>query len=1045
MRKKSAFASALLLFAACLLPSALALTTNLIIAQAQPIMPADDGTGTQVTPKGNQLNIHGGQLSGDEANLFHSFEKFNLSEGQIANFLSNPNIRNIIGAVTGGEASIINGLIQVTGGNSNLFLLNPAGIIFGPNASLNVPGAFIPTTASGIRFGRQNWFNVEGDNNWSELVGNPDFLRFNSRSRESFLQQGIISVREGEALIIETPRGAIELQKVTGENLVRITAKGSKLSLEIPLSDFYYSDSDSDSDSSIRRPQQSLPELLTGGRVNRHADKVRVNENGQIALTGSGISGRRESLAVREVEPRRVPVIMSEFPKNSKLPTSNSQELPRRDAISDQFNHAGTRLSEIPKPSSAEMSSRPTNINNVDRSARQINREPITSIAEMGESDYLLRPDRSINDLLHPGQQYERGDRHQEGASLGISRLPEIRDRQINIPQLDRHPRQKNQQSLPFSPESLSVEPVTDLINRNANGRNNNQAATGELIATPIIFPEFNSFVYPNTVNNLGEFFNKFNRENVPVTADRGISLPNESLPNSPVNNGTASLQGQSELIVSMIPEIFESGREDIVFSDGIQVTIVENIDTSSSQFNEEGRSIGAEELPSLPINCRRQCFAPTKERASVRDSGNNAIASQIEVRVSGPEISNRLNISNPEIGILEIEGLWSNKFMNYFRENIPEIKTYTSIKEMLGKIEEQTGNKPAIVYAIASQEQLTMMAVLPEKNIVKSVPVTQKELLRTAKEFRTFVSNPRNNFYKQPAQQLYNWLIEPIESQLQAEGINTLMFSLDAGLRSLPLAALHDGQKFLVEKYSISLIPSVSLTDASYTGLENTQLLAMGASEFTNQQPLPAVPVELAAIASIWRKDKTYFLNQEFTLTNLKAQRQQHQIVHLATHADFRNSEDSFIQLWDTKLKLEQLRELKWHETPTVELLVLSACRTAIGDEETELGFAGLAVQAGVKSVLASLWLVSDAGTLRLMTEFYQHLLGQPGGINPRQPIKATALQQAQIAMIAGEVHPGYQKEALPPELARRLGNENIDLSHPSYWAGFTLIGSPW
>ncbi|MBC6451943.1 MAG: CHAT domain-containing protein [Hormoscilla sp. SP5CHS1] len=174
-------------------------------------------------------------------------------------------------------------------------------------------------------------------------------------------------------------------------------------------------------------------------------------------------------------------------------------------------------------------------------------------------------------------------------------------------------------------------------------------------------------------------------------------------------------------------------------------------------------------------------------------------------------------------------------------------------------------------------------------------------------------------------------------------------------------------------------------------------------------------------------------------------AQRRQHQIVHLATHADFRDRDHSFIQLWDSKLKLEQLRELKWHESPTVELLVLSACRTAIGDEETELGFAGLAVQAGVKSVLASLWLVSDAGTLGLMTKFYQNLLQQPGGLSRRQPIKATALQQAQIAMIRVEVHPGYQKDTLPAELARCLGNEIIDATHPSYWAGFTLIGSPW
>ncbi|HEY9730157.1 MAG TPA: filamentous hemagglutinin N-terminal domain-containing protein, partial [Chroococcales cyanobacterium] len=133
------------------------------IAIAQPIVPAADGTGTLITPDGNRIDISGGQLSGDNANLFHSFTQFGLDANQIANFLSNPNIRNILGRVAGGEPSLINGLIQVTGGNSNLFLMNPAGIIFGASSSLNVPASFTATTANGIGFGN-NWFNATGVN-----------------------------------------------------------------------------------------------------------------------------------------------------------------------------------------------------------------------------------------------------------------------------------------------------------------------------------------------------------------------------------------------------------------------------------------------------------------------------------------------------------------------------------------------------------------------------------------------------------------------------------------------------------------------------------------------------------------------------------------------------------------------------------------------------------------------------------------------------------------------------------------------------------------
>ncbi|MDJ0517833.1 MAG: CHAT domain-containing protein, partial [Trichodesmium sp. MO_231.B1] len=138
----------------------------------------------------------------------------------------------------------------------------------------------------------------------------------------------------------------------------------------------------------------------------------------------------------------------------------------------------------------------------------------------------------------------------------------------------------------------------------------------------------------------------------------------------------------------------------------------------------------------------------------------------------------------------------------------------------------------------------------------------------------------------------------------------------------------------------------------------------------------------------------------------------------------------------------LDQIRELGWSQ-PAVDLLVLSACKTAFGDKNAELGFAGLAVAAGVKSALASIWYVSDEGTLGLMTEFYTHL--------NNAEIKAEALRQAQLTMLRGEVV--IAEGELRGSAARgavvlpsALGNvENQDLSHPYYWAGFTMVGSPW
>jgi CHAT domain-containing protein len=337
---------------------------------------------------------------------------------------------------------------------------------------------------------------------------------------------------------------------------------------------------------------------------------------------------------------------------------------------------------------------------------------------------------------------------------------------------------------------------------------------------------------------------------------------------------------------------------------------------------------------------------------------------------------------------------------------------------------------------------------VLPEGSpIYKSIPqANAKALNKAVNEFFETVTNKRlSRAYLAPAQQLYQWMIAPLEPELKALNIDTLIFCMDAGLRTIPMAALHDGKQFLVEKYSLGSIPSVSLTNTRYNPLKDTEVLAMGASEFPpSMDPLPAVPVELKAITQqVWRGKS--FLNEGFTLNNLKSQRQQYKIIHLATHADFQEGDasKSYIQLWDSKLKINQLRQLGWYQPPQVELLVLSACRTALGDQDAELGFAGLAVQAGVKSALASFWYVNDGGTVALMTEFY-HQLSQPDVTT-----KAEALRRAQIAMLRGELRleqrelrgPGLRGSIpLPPGLP-----QTHDFSHPYYWAAFTMIGSPW
>ncbi|MDB9517794.1 filamentous hemagglutinin N-terminal domain-containing protein, partial [Roseofilum reptotaenium CS-1145] len=257
---------------------------------AQPIIPAMDGTGTIINHQGNQFNIQGGQLSGNGRNLFHSLEQLGLSQGQIANFISTPQIQNILTRVNGGNASIINGLIQVSGGNSNLFIMNPAGIVFGSNAQLNVPADFIATTATAIGFGNGQWFNAVGDNNWSQLVGTPNEFRFDLNGFGSIVNFGDLKLSEGSDLTLmganvinmgtlEAPGGTINIVAIPNQQIIRITQEGHLLSLDIPL--------DENQEESQITPLQ-LPELLTHSGLD-HADQFQVNEQGQIVLSGSGV------------------------------------------------------------------------------------------------------------------------------------------------------------------------------------------------------------------------------------------------------------------------------------------------------------------------------------------------------------------------------------------------------------------------------------------------------------------------------------------------------------------------------------------------------------------------------------------------------------------------------------------------------------------------------------------------------------------------------------------------------------------------------------
>jgi CHAT domain-containing protein len=271
---------------------------------------------------------------------------------------------------------------------------------------------------------------------------------------------------------------------------------------------------------------------------------------------------------------------------------------------------------------------------------------------------------------------------------------------------------------------------------------------------------------------------------------------------------------------------------------------------------------------------------------------------------------------------------------------------------------------------------------------------------------------------YLQHAQQLYAWLIQPLEAELAAQHIQTLVFVPDGALRLLPWAALHDGRHFLVEKYALAISPSLTLTEPRPLPRQEMRVLAAGtAGAVEDFPPLPRVREELQGIQRLY--GGVVLLDQEFGPERLdRALRQgQFEIMHIAAHGQFApESAHSFLVTAQGRLTMERLSEmvgrLRFRERP-LELLTLSACETARGDDRAALGLAGVAIQAGARSAVATLWLVADEAAAVLMDAFYRRL---------RDPhvSRARALQQAQLTLIA---HPQY--------------------ADPFFWAPFLLINN--
>ncbi|MGB5962317.1 MAG: CHAT domain-containing protein [Coleofasciculaceae cyanobacterium] len=359
------------------------------------------------------------------------------------------------------------------------------------------------------------------------------------------------------------------------------------------------------------------------------------------------------------------------------------------------------------------------------------------------------------------------------------------------------------------------------------------------------------------------------------------------------------------------------------------------------------------------------------------------------------------------------IEALQLAELDNFFRE--------ACLKAKPQRID-QVDPKAAVIYPIVLPDRISVIVSPGRDNLFYyETKLPKAELEKVVEQLRLYL-NP--HFFEEDrlrlSQQVYDWLIRPAQTKLAENNVETLVFVLDDALRNLPMAALHDGKQYLVEKYSIALTPGLQLLESKSIAPKQVKVLVAGLSK---AQPgfsaLPAVEDEVNQIAA--KVSSSILLNQNFTLENFrdKIDKIAFGIVHIATHGQFSSkAQDTFLVAWDSRINVKDLndllRERDQNIDSPIELLVLSACQTATGDKKATLGLAGFAVRSGARSTLATLWQVNDESTAELMVGFYQQLIQNPG------ISKAKALQIAQIEL---SKQPKYQ--------------------HPFYWASFVLVGN--
>ncbi|MGB3652155.1 MAG: CHAT domain-containing protein, partial [Rivularia sp. (in: cyanobacteria)] len=381
---------------------------------------------------------------------------------------------------------------------------------------------------------------------------------------------------------------------------------------------------------------------------------------------------------------------------------------------------------------------------------------------------------------------------------------------------------------------------------------------------------------------------------------------------------------------------------------------------------------------------------------------------------------------SNPSEKTLDkarqrIESLQLAELDNYFRQACIDTQTV-----VLDKLVDQDNPTAAIIYPIILPQQLQVIVKIPKQPLRNyTINKSQNEVEVVLTQLREYLLEPdRVEEVQSLSQQVYGWLIQNIESDLEKSGVKTLVFVLDGALRNVPMATLYDGKQYLVEKYAVALSLGLQLLIPKPLAEQPLKVLAAGLVQpppgFQDFAPLPGIKSEFNLIDRAGVSTKQ-LLDQEFTSITLEknVNTTPFNVLHLATHGQFSSQpENTFILAADGAINVTQfdslLRRRNESNSQALEMLVLSACETATGDNRATLGLAGVSVKAGARSTLASLWHISDKSTAILMGEFYRELANT-------KVTKAEALRRAQVMLL--KKYPNYER--------------------PGFWAPYVLVGN--